>query len=489
MTFFGLAHLDLFLWPFVGRRDAARTLALGVILLSIAILLALGSLTSSVLALTAAVLGIATLIRPALGLAILGIAIPFGSLQEIALGSASIGAAEGLTAWVLLAWVARAVAYRQIPSMRRRYWIPVTLWLGAALLSVTGAVSWSHSLKELGKWMEFAGLIVCTTTLAGERERSWIVVASLVGSIAAALLGWYQFFFRVGPEGFVLFGRFMRAYGTFRQPNPYAGYLGLMLPVGLSIVIGCWPRTGSPLRGLWLVACAAVGVIGPAIAMSWSRGSWFGVAAGALVVLLGRGRRFALSVVLVVVALAGLAFVAGADLQIPPAFSTRLTDFTEYFTWGDVSNIKPNPANFAVVERQAHWQAAVRMFADRPWLGVGIGNYEAVYDMYRAPRWTDPLGHAHNYYLNVAAESGVIGLAAYVTFWTTIVVISWRCVRSEGGARRAVALGILGAIVHLSVHNFFDDLFVQGIYLQVALWIGIVFSMTRLNGGDARCDF
>jgi hypothetical protein len=32
-------------------------------------------------------------------------------------------------------------------------------------------------------------------------------------------------------------GRFMRAYGTFRQPNPYAGYLGYLAPVAVSLAV------------------------------------------------------------------------------------------------------------------------------------------------------------------------------------------------------------------------------------------------------------
>ena len=54
------------------------------------------------------------------------------------------------------------------------------------------------------------------------------------------------------------------------------------------------------------------------------------------------------------------------------------------------------------------------MAGDRPWLGVGFGNYGAAYEEYALINWPDPLGHAHNYYLNLVAEIGFIGLGAYL---------------------------------------------------------------------------
>ncbi len=69
---------------------------------------------------------------------------------------------------------------------------------------------------------------------------------------------------------------------------------------------------------------------------------------------------------------------------------------------------------FSVIERLTHWQAAVRMAETQPWLGVGFGNYAAAYPDFRLLLWENALGHAHNYYLNVAAEIGAIGLLAYL---------------------------------------------------------------------------
>jgi O-antigen ligase len=145
-----------------------------------------------------------------------------------------------------------------------------------------------------------------------------------------------------------------------------------------------------------------------------------------------------------------------------------------YLGVGDVRGVEVTDANFAVLERMAHWQSAIRMWTDRPWLGVGAGNYEVVYSRYSLPLWPYPLGHAHNYYLNIGAEAGIAGLIAYLVLWGAALLQSWKATRRALSWNWGVALGVLGVVMHLSVHNFFDNLFVHAMYLQVAILLGLI---------------
>jgi len=52
--------------------------------------------------------------------------------------------------------------------------------------------------------------------------------------------------------------------------------------------------------------------------------------------------------------------------------------------------------------------------ARSPLAGDRLWHYQAAYARYSLPKWRMALGHAHNYYLNIAAETGLIGLLAYV---------------------------------------------------------------------------
>jgi uncharacterized membrane protein HdeD (DUF308 family) len=64
-------------------------------------------------------------------------------------------------------------------------------------------------------------------------------------------------------------------------------------------------------------------------------------------------------------------------------------------------------------------------------------------------------------------------LAAYLFLWGAALVVAWRATRQATGWYWAVALGVLGVLVHLSVHNFFDNLYVHGMYLHVAILLGV----------------
>jgi len=330
--------------------------------------------------------------------------------------------------------------------------------------------------------------------LVDESWGKWVLYALLTAGSAEALFGIYQFLGRVGPEGFVLFGRFMRSYGHFAQPNPFAGYLGLTLPLAYALsldAIQTWRRgPGKVQAGARLVfgqllpygvSVAAFILMSAAILMSWSRGGWVGVAAGLLIVTVARSRSTRVSVVAVALLLGYLLLVGGAR-YLPPTLLQRVSDLLPYAGGVDVTAVEVNDANWAVIERMAHWLAAADMFADHPWLGVGIGNYPVAYPLYALGRWRDPLGHAHNYYLNMAAEAGLLGLSAFLLLLAACVRQAWRVVRrSDGGLRsarnsywRTVALGALGVLVHLAVHSVFDNLFVHSMNVQLALVLGLL---------------
>ncbi len=452
-----------------------------VALLALAYALATLPLTWAGVLVAGGTLVLLVLVRPVWGLYVLPFLVPFGRVRELAVGPARVGGLEALLGLVLAAWLARGVARREVRLSPPPLLVPWTLWLGAMLLSVLGALSLGSSLKELVKWGEMAALYVMAWHELERRDILVVTASMLAAGALAALQGIYQALFQVGPEGFLfpLAGRlWLRAYGTFMQPNPYGGYLGLTLPLayGLVLVHVLYPaRSTTRLSSALLLGLAAAsgGLMALALFFTLSRGAWLGAVAAALAVSVLLSRR-----ALVVSALAGggaaLLVVLGGVRRLPAALQQRLTDFLPYVGLVDIRRVEITDQNFAVIERLAHWYAAVGMFTDRPWLGVGVGNYAAVYPAYKIPPWDDPLGHAHNIYLNVAAETGLVGLAAYLFLWLAAFRLAWLAVRRAEGVWRGVAVGCLGAFVHLTVHNVFDNLYVHGMYLQVALMLAFL---------------
>ncbi|MGQ9583906.1 MAG: O-antigen ligase family protein [Anaerolineae bacterium] len=462
------------------NRSLWHQVLLGLGLLALAVALGRLPLAACAALTFGGVFLLASLVRPWVALLALPFAVPFGSLVEVQVGILKIGATEAAILWALATWLAWFCAQRRQslrwPQISLAFWGLVL----AALLSTTQSLSLQYSVKELLKWGQlFVALWVTLNLLSAPHNPPWLpqaMVASilLAGSLAA-LHGVVQFLGRIGPPGFLLFDRFMRAHGTFEQPNPYGGYLGLVFPLAYALALaGRRTSPGSQSCSGWvpLVGLGSAGLTALALLMSWSRGAWLGAAAAFATVSALRSRRaaFAFGVGLSLLAVLILLGMAGF---IPSTITERFAGLTSYLQIGDVTHVEPTPANWAVVERLAHWQAAWGMFSDHPWLGVGWGNYVPAYPAYALPRWADPLGHAHNIYLNVLAEGGLMGLAAYLIFWAAAFVAVWRAVRQSHGFHQAVALGVLGVFVHLSVHNFFDNLYVHGMPVHVGLLLGL----------------
>jgi putative inorganic carbon (hco3(-)) transporter len=454
--------------------------ALGGILCStvLALLLAAAPLTWGLAALVGTILGAAVLLQPALGLITLALIVPFG--RVLSLPSGSIGAVDALVALVLAAWLARGLAARRLTLRRTPLLWPLAVFLWFAALSLIQATSWRQGVLEWLKWAEFAVLYLVAAQTLQRRHVWWVLMALFVTATFEVVLGASQFARQVGPEAFSLFGRFMRAYGTLQQPNPYAGYLGYLMPVALSLAIGAltawWTsgRTRSLLLGLVLGIVFLLLLAG--IGLSWSRGAWMGAVVAILVVIACSSRRAMLIAGTIVLSLCVIILLVGSA-RLPSAVSERVVAFSGYLLGPDPATTEITDQNFSVLERLAHWEAGIGMFNSAPWLGLGIGNYGVAYPRFALPHWYEPLGHAHNLYINFLAETGFLGTLAFLVLWASVAVLLYRTARVQEPLLKSLALGLLGTVAYLTVHNLFDNVFVQYLQLQLALLLGAVASL------------
>ncbi len=359
------------------------------------------------------------------------------------------------------------------------------------------------ALKEVVKWSEaLLVFLIATRLITSARQLRVALLACAVVAALEALIGAAQGTI-LASDMAVAADRGVRVLGTFGQPNPYAGYLNLTLPILVALLVIPWrgwralgasnhstaqdtpaapewqgiggdllpqstldlpagwrlrmvlPLLLALLGALWLADSrgAILGFLVAQIAMAysaWPRARrWFAAAAGAITLLGGVALELAGHAIARKLDAAGWRALDNADL------SRNITD-----------------ANYSSIDRLAHWTAALRMFAAHPWTGVGAGNYASRYLAYNVPRWTHALGHAHNIYLNTAAELGVPGLLAYLAFVALTLVWCWRAAAQTTGIGRALAIGSLGVAVALAVHQVFDDMTTHDMLLQFALILG-----------------
>jgi O-antigen ligase len=144
-----------------------------------------------------------------------------------------------------------------------------------------------------------------------------------------------------------------------------------------------------------------------------------------------------------------------------------------------ILDLKQNPSN---VERLYLWRVARDMIEANPVAGIGYrewGDKISGYSGRYASEWkfTDAsFHHAHNVYLHVAAETGIVGLALFLAFWLSLLVILFRAAASTAGDgfARGLILGAAFAIVNLFIGGIFENNFGT---LLIALLISYVVSL------------
>src|SRR5215475_10153475 len=171
--------------------------------------------------------------------------------------------------------------------------------------------------------------------------------------------------------------------GMFENPNDLATALDLLLPFAVALTL-----ISKGLARLFYLVCAAVLAIG--VLFTLSRGGFLGliVSSGVLLWKLGRGRRLKITL--------GGALICGVLLAATPGgYGARIA--TIFNTDQDQTG--------SAQERRELMERAASIAIRHPIVGVGMGNFH-IYSIREK--------EAHNSYLEIAAELGVIGLIAYL---------------------------------------------------------------------------
>ncbi len=434
---------------------------------------------------------LAVLEYPLLGMAAVLFLGPLGAFEETFIGGpiGSITSGQLMLFFTLFVWGIRNLKNGRIVIPWTPLNIPILVFVLTAMFSLWYAVDIMPGIREMVKWIEILLLMWLMLDLTREYKPRTVLIITLGLLLSAGLVqglyGVYQFAIAgSGPWHFAIGGRLFRAVGTFMQPNPYGGYMALNAFLSIGLLIGMLSDAleGEAItlqtviervkasRWLQLVIVLTM-VMMVALIGSWSRGAWINFAAGMAFVTLLTPKSMWDGIKLIAFGIAAF-WVALQVGLVPAAFSDRMFGFISQF--GEAENLPLTAATHSLLERLAHWTAGLNMMQDKLWLGHGFGNYEVVYLDYRVPGpWLDALGHAHNYYINIMAEMGIVGLIAYLFMWGGVFWLTIRVIYRAAALERGVAIGMLGAWVGMAVHHMLDNMYVKNIYLHM----GVMFAL------------
>jgi O-antigen ligase len=476
---------------FIGSSGRYGTwLVLGVLALAIALI----PLPTLVLLLGAGLALALPLIDPVFGLYWAVLSVP---VQELVLLPGGLSYTQAAMLLATGAWGLRVLAHPERPIVWGRLF-PLWVALLWALLLSTSFTPYARiaSIKETLRWGEaFLVWLIAINTLRRRWQIAGLVACLLIAPAVDALIGLMQFLTGDGPAAFRIAPGlpYVRAYGTIGQPNSFAGYLNMAWPLALALAIGTAvagrtknraQRTAMALLAacsLFFVLCS---LLLAALAASFSRGAWLGAAIGLAGMVLVQGRRAA-RWLMVGLGVGALVVALGGAGLLPEALAGRLASIARNLALFDAGTARVTPENFAVVERMAQLQAGWRMFLAYPLTGVGPGNYSAAYPDFAVLPWYASRGHAHNYYLHMAAEAGIGGALAYLallggTSYQAIGTVR----RANGTIRRSVAVGCCGIIAAVAGHELFENLHALSMGIQLAAVWGLIHALGQAEPAD-----
>ncbi len=317
-------------------------------------------------------------------------------------------------------------------------WHGVSRAAALVIAVVAGSVLWSvrpeATVRELLLWMMYAGItIVIASTLSGATAARRVVDGIVIVAGWTCLVALFNHWGAGNPA--------MRWSSTFYWPNPFAGFLLLVVPLELIRTVAAPTRRDALAHG------AMTTLLILSVVLTYSRGAWaalvIALALGAIVfrppswrAAVWRGMILAAAVAIAVVLLTA----NKPQAQSSTGLAARAASIADT---GDTS----------IQGRLSFWRAGWRIFRDHPLGGTGAGTFAAVHPQYQQ----DVRFYArdvHSVYVQTLAELGLVGaivlailLGAFYRVWRTAL----RSVRNT--SERAVVAGIGLGLVAFFAHS------------------------------------
>ena len=237
--------------------------------------------------------------------------------------------------------------------------------------------------------------------------------------------------------------------GPFVNRNHFAGYMEMLIPIPAALALS--RATRGETRVFYGFAAAIMSI---AEAASLSRGGMVSLAAG----------------LLFLAAISAWRSRDGSHPERKGSFSLRPAFLIVVMLGAIVAGVVWVGADFDILKRITHdplttsmatdrrgvWGDTLTIFFAHPILGIGLGAFETVYPIYGRGDGSFVIQFAHNDYLQVLSDSGIVGGAIALWFIIVIARAVMQVTRSADPFLRALGLGSAAGVFALLVHSLFD---------------------------------
>jgi O-antigen ligase len=310
----------------------------------------------------------------------------------------------------------------------------IFLFVVLALISSIFSIYKHESLNTLLRVLAFVGFYYLVLNNFDEEMRNRLLGLVVGLSAVLSLYGLLQYFTKLGHSWWDR-SEFLSA--TYVNHNHFAGFLELVIPVAIGTLASHKLERFYRRLGLGVI----VAILMFAFVLTQSRAGWASLGVSLLImnavlVKKNKGDKKNLFVfIMILIVIFGFSYIHREVL------SKRIGTMTALMG-------QEKEASFA--SRLEMWKASIKMVRNKPFVGVGLGAFDAGFYQYRPQGFDTRAGYAHNDYLQMAAEMGIL---------SPLLMIGFLFVLLKKGLKKDVDLGILGCaigVLSLALHGFVD---------------------------------
>ncbi|MBI4432048.1 MAG: O-antigen ligase family protein [Candidatus Omnitrophica bacterium] len=315
---------------------------------------------------------------------------------------------------------------RSFSAFRETFFLLLLIYFAMNILSLTQTEYWTPSIRGVVKAAK--GVLLCAGAFyVADSEKKlkeifqWILVIAFIVGVDAILQG----FLGVDP----IARRKMAPYtaeigrltGPFRHATDFAAYLATVIFIFVMAVFDGW----NFLRKFYFLYAAGLAAVFYSFLRTYSRGAWLAAAITFIALILCRRSKGLF--------LFFLGIILFAYWFSPPAVIDRFTNLL-------------NPADGTVIERKILWKESGQMIRQAPLLGMGVNTYARNEPAFKVSK-TD-FQYAHNGYLQMAAEIGLLGLLSFLTLVTYFFISGLKVFfRAPPYFTRMAGMGLIFAVL------------------------------------------
>lgn len=425
-------------------------------------------------------------------------ALAFGTVDSWALAVFQLGAGFVVTLWAADAWRTRRLRLsRNLLPLPLLGLFAVGLvqllpfgGAGGMIAGLTSAPVRTLTLDPTATrfvLMQLAALLIyfsATLVFTDSPKRLRFVVRAItIFGFLLAVFGMLQYFINPAQIYWLRQPQYAVPFGPFINRHHFAAYMELTIALPLGLLF-----SGAVTDERRLLYAFAIGMMSIALLLTQSRGGLLSLAAEVffLVVITGvirrRDKRAAETATpgmttRAALVRAGLGFALVAALLVSAISFGGEESLVRLV--GTVDAADPTSG------RTQFWQGAWEVIKHHPVLGAGLGAFGVAYTRYDVLHGIERLEQAHNDYLQVLADAGIVGGVLGLCFIGLLFRYGFARINSADKFRRGVAAGALAGCFAVLVHSFFDF----SLHLPShALLFLVLAALATLNGRVEEAD-